>query len=173
MVLSTDAACLARYRIDHPPPWRDLTTTAHLFKKGAHKSASAPKSTPIPDNNAQRNRDAEADPYDYSDLEAGITHAVEKLKDALQKTRSAGRISPETLEGLPVQLNVKRDPKSSGQNHKENVRLGDVATVVPKGARLMQIYVAEEAVRLLFCWGPPGVFLYLAPLRTDDGDSDA
>ena len=105
----------------------------------------------MPDNASEKGRRAEVDPYDHSVLESGISKAIERLKEALTKTRSAGRISPETIENLPVEINIKRDPGASGRDHKESGRLGDYATVVPKGGRVMQVFVAEERVRLTFC----------------------
>jgi ribosome recycling factor len=105
----------------------------------------------VPDNASEKGRRSEVDPYDHSALESGISKAIERLKEALTKTRSAGRISPETIENLPVEINIKRDPGASGMNHKESRRLGDYATVVPKGGRVMQVFVAEESVRLTSC----------------------
>jgi ribosome recycling factor len=124
---------------------RQFTTSNSLSKKGkTHKDA------PAPDNAFEKGRRSEVDPYDNSALESGISKAIERLKEALTKTRSAGRISPETIENLPVEVNVKRDPGASGRDHKESGRLGDYATVVPKGGRVMQVFVAEESVRLAF-----------------------
>ena len=125
------------------PPSRGFTTSSKLAKKG-----KASRDVSVPDNEAERGRNAELDPYDYSELESGITKAIEKLKEALTKTRSAGRISPEIIENLPVQLNIKHDSERSGQNKKEHGRIGDYATVVPKSGRMMQVFVSEEAVRL-------------------------
>ena len=125
-------------------PSRHFTTSSALSKKG-----KAPKDAPVPDNAAEKARKSEIDPYDYTELESGISKAIARLKEALMKTRSAGRISPEMIENLPVQMNIKGDPGASGKNHKESGRLGDYATVVPKGGRVMQIFVAEESVRLL------------------------
>lgn len=104
----------------------------------------------VPDNQATKNKDAEIDPYDFSQLEAGIADAVAKLKDALTKTKDAGRVTTEMLEALPVVLNIKHPdqtmPKGKGESaHHENTRLGDIASVVPKGGRMMQIFAAEEA----------------------------
>ena len=122
-------------------PSRHFNTSSALSKKG-----KAPKDAPVPDNASERSRRSEIDPYDYSELESGISKAVVRLKEALTKTRSAGRVSPETVENLPVQLNIKRDSGASGQDHKESGRLGDYATVVPKGGRIMQVFVAEDSV---------------------------
>ena len=123
-------------------PSRRFTTSSVLWRKG-----KAPKDAPLPDNASEKGRRSEIDPYDYSELESGILKAIVRLKDALTKTRSAGRISSEIIENLPLQLNIKRDPGMSGKDHKERGRLGDYATVVPKGGRVMQVFVAEESVR--------------------------
>ena len=125
---------------------RQFTTSNALSKK-----AKAHKDAPVPDNASEKGRRAEVDPYDHSALESGISKAIERLKEALTKTRSAGRISPETIENLPVEINIKRDPGASGMGHKESGRLGDYATVVPKGGRVMQVFVAEESVCLTSC----------------------
>jgi hypothetical protein len=125
---------------------RHFTTSSFLSKKG-----KASKDTPVPDNASERGRRSEIDPYDYTELESGISKAIERLKEALTKTRSAGRISPETIENLPVQLNIKHESGASGKDRKESGRLGDYATVVPKGGRVMQVFVAEESV----CLFPP------------------
>jgi hypothetical protein len=124
---------------------RQFTTSNTLSKKGKTN-----KDVPVPDNASEKGRRSEVDPYDYSVLESGISKAIERLKEALTKTRSAGRISPETIENLSVEINIKRDPGASGRDHKESGRLGDFATVVPKGGRVMQVFVAEESVRLAF-----------------------
>ena len=124
---------------------RQFATSNALAKKGKPN-----KDVPVPDNASEKSRRSEVDPYDYSVLESGISKAIERLKEALTKTRSAGRISPETIENLPVEINIKRDPGASGRDHKESGRLGDFATVVPKGGRVMQVFVAEDSVRLTF-----------------------
>ena len=124
---------------------RQFATSNALSKKGKTN-----KDIPVPDNASEKSRRSEVDPYDHSVLESGISKAIERLKEALTKTRSAGRISPETIENLPVEINVKRDPGASGRDHKESGRLGDFATVVPKGGRVMQVFVAEESVGLTF-----------------------
>lgn len=104
----------------------------------------------VPDNKATANKDAEVDPYDHSELEAGIASAVARLKDALTKTRDAGRVTPDMVESLQVELNVKHPDQSkpkgkAEQPHHERVKLGDIASVVPKGGRMLQVFAAEEA----------------------------
>lgn len=103
----------------------------------------------IPDNKATRSRDDEIDPYDHSELEGSIAQAVARLKDALTKTRDAGRVTPDMLEALPVELNIKHPdqskPKGKGETaHHERAKLGDIASVVPKGGRMLQVFAAEE-----------------------------
>ncbi|OCT49196.1 ribosome recycling factor domain-containing protein [Cladophialophora carrionii] len=99
----------------------------------------------IPDNKATRNRDAEIDPYDFSELEAAIAKAVTRLKDALVKTKDAGRVTPEMIEQLSVEVNVKGADTGRGSAHKEKVRIGDLASVVAKGGRTVNVFCAEEA----------------------------
>lgn len=81
-----------------------------------------------------------ADPFDFIQLQAGISDALTRLKEDLQKLRSGGggRLNPEVIEQLRVNL-VK------GSN--ETVRLSEVAQVVPKGGRAVAIIVGEEDVR--------------------------
>ena len=77
------------------------------------------------------------DPYDFSELEAGIQRAIEKLKDDLSKLRPGGRFNPDIVEALRVQLT---------KGSKETVRLGDLAQVVPRGGRTVVIMVGETDV---------------------------
>lgn len=84
-----------------------------------------------------------ADPFDFTQLQTGISDALTRLKEDLQKLRSGGggRLNPEVIEQLRVNL-VK------GSN--ETVRLSEVAQVVPKGGRAVAIIVGEENVRPYF-----------------------
>ncbi len=79
----------------------------------------------------------DVDPFDFSQLEAGIQKAIDKLKDELSKLRAGGRFNPETLEALRVQL-VK--------GSKETVKLGELAQIVPKGGRAVIVMVGEKDV---------------------------
>jgi hypothetical protein len=78
-----------------------------------------------------------ADPFDFTQLQTGISDALTRLREDLQKLRSGGggRLNPEVIEQLRVNL-VK------GSN--ETVRLSEVAQVVPKGGRAVAIIVGEE-----------------------------
>lgn len=130
-----------------------FSATSYHLKKGAPKAKkNLPTSSTkhIPDNKAQTNRDREVDPYDFSDLEAKIKHQLDWLRETLQKLRSGGRLSPETIEGF--QVDIKHGLGGEGGQGKkvEKVRLGDLATVVPRGGRVMAVMVNEEAVCLCF-----------------------
>lgn len=114
-----------------PAPRPFSSTPTPLKKK--YKSLKVGTEAPIPDNKAQRIRDAEIDPYDYSTLQSGIDRALMRLKDALSQTRNAGRVSSTTIEDLRVEL-------SKGG---KKIRLGDIAAVVPKGGRSMQVFCGE------------------------------
>lgn len=138
---------------------RHLSTSPILYKKSSASSKSSKKSPKInssdvdehvPDNKATRNRDEDIDPYDYTELQVGIDAAIARLKDALSKTRDAGRVTPEMLEALPVELNIKHPdqskPRGKGETaHHESTRIGDIASVAPKGGRMLQVFAAEES----------------------------
>lgn len=129
-----------------------FSTTSHHCKKGAPK-AKKPVSTSntehIPDNKAQTKRDRDIDPYDFSDLEAKIKHQADWLRESLQKLRTGGRLSAETIEGLQVEIKHGLGGEGGQGKKVEKLRLGDLATVVPRGGRLMGVMVNEEIVRLL------------------------
>ena len=50
------------------------------------------------------------------------------------------------IEELPVDLNFKGKETHGAAPHKERAKIGDLASVVPKTGRMLQIYCAEEAV---------------------------
>ncbi len=128
-----------------------FSTTSYHYKKGApkgKKSVSTSNTEHIPDNKAQTNRDREIDPYDFSDLEAKIKHQADWLRESLQKLRTGGRLSAETIEGLHVEIKHGLGGEGGQGKKMEKLRLGDLATVVPRGGRLMGVMVNEEAVRL-------------------------
>jgi hypothetical protein len=105
-------------------------------KKDNAKGASASGS----ETKASQASASSDDPLDLSQLEDGIAAAVSRLKDDLSKLRVGGRLNPETIEGLRVQL---------GKDTKDIAKLGELAQVVPKGGRMVTLLVAEESVRLL------------------------
>ncbi|KAI9367424.1 hypothetical protein BJX61DRAFT_547502, partial [Aspergillus egyptiacus] len=79
---------------------------------------------------------ASEDPLDLSQLENGIASAISRLKDELSKLRVGGRLNPEAIEGLRVQLS---------KDGKETAKLGELAQVVPKGGRMVTVLVSEES----------------------------
>ena len=148
-------------RASHPSPQshRTFTSAPTRNKKSASNPKSARKtpkvespdvSTHIPDNKATRNKDSEIDPYDFTNLQVGIDTAITRLKAALTKTRDAGRVSTSDLESLPVEINTKTSHQPShthsGQppTTKQTSRLGDIASVAPKGGRTLQVFAASE-----------------------------
>jgi ribosome recycling factor len=66
---------------------------------------------------------------------------MEKLTHDLSQLRSGGRLNPDIVESLKVQIGTARDGK-------ETVRLGDIAQVVPKG-RTLNVMVGEQDVSWL------------------------
>ena len=103
----------------------------------------------MPDNKAQTDRERDIDPYDYTALQAAIDKAIERFKDALQKTRNGGRVSIEQIEALPVDFKIGKGASDGGSPpaggaRKETTRLGDVATVVARGGRTVQVIAQEE-----------------------------
>lgn len=76
--------------------------------------------------------------YDMGELEQSILKAIEKLTHDLAQLRSGGRLNPDIVESLKVQLGT------AGQG-KETVRLGDIAQVVPRG-RVLNVICGDDAV---------------------------
>jgi ribosome recycling factor len=78
------------------------------------------------------------DQLDFSQLQCEIADAVLKLKNEMSKLRTGGRFNAEAIESLRLSL---------AKGNKNNVRVGDLAQVVPKGGRTLMILVGEEDVR--------------------------
>ena len=123
---------------------RLFTTTSSQYKKTTASKKStrqspdpSPPSKPthIPNNKATLNRDSQLDPHDHSALQTDIDKALTRLKDALTKTRDAGRVSSSMLEDLSVDL-----PSTP----KETLKLRDIASIVPKGSRSMQVFLSDS-----------------------------
>lgn len=76
--------------------------------------------------------------YDVSGLESQILKAIEKLTHELSQLRSGGKLNPDIVESLKVQL-------GTAGHGKETVRLGDIAQVVPRG-RVLNVICGEEGV---------------------------
>ncbi|EXJ78034.1 hypothetical protein A1O3_09194 [Capronia epimyces CBS 606.96] len=129
------------------------TSTGWLKKSSSSNKSSrkSPEVTPpkkeghVPDNMATRGRDSELDPYDFTDLNDKIAKAISRLKDGLVKTRDAGRVTPAMVESLPVEINVKGHDAHGASPHKERTKIGDLASVTPRGGRMVQVFCAEQA----------------------------
>jgi ribosome recycling factor len=77
--------------------------------------------------------------YDVSGLESQILKAMERLTHDLSQLRGGGKLNPEVVESLKVQL-------GTAGHGKESVKLGDIAQVIPRG-RTLNVVCGEEAVR--------------------------
>lgn len=147
----TTALQSARYLSSTAVKCKKSSASAKSSKKSPKVSSSSASDADehIPDNKTTKNKDEEVDPYDHSELERGISQAVARLKDALTKTKDAGRVTSTMLETLEVELNIKHPDQSKHKGkseapHHERARLGDIASVVPKGGRMLQVFAAEE-----------------------------
>ena len=158
----SQSSCDSRYQHSQYEPLR-LSSCRNGHRRAFSTTPSRPKkrdkklfvkSQPdelIPDNKAQANRQAEINPYDYSELQKGIDKALDSFKNALSKTRNAGRVTVEMIEALPLELKEGKGATEGGSPpaggaHKEKMKLGDIATVVARGGRVIQVIAAEEAV---------------------------
>ena len=122
------------------PQLRPFTSTIAAHKK-AHKSSkhdADQEITATPTSNpAQASKSPIDDPSDFTDLDAGIGQALERLTANLSKLRAGGRFNHELVEELRVKLD---------KNKSDTERLGDLAQVIPKTGRVLVVMVAEESV---------------------------
>lgn len=134
------------FRIAYLPTPRTANTT--LLRLSSRTFGSSPVCYKKKDKAKQATTSAEPDhkanaksedPFDLSQLESGISTAVSRLKDDLSKLRAGGRFNTTSLETLKVSLS---------KNSNDNVRLGDLAQIVPKGGRMVSILLAEEEVSI-------------------------
>ena len=77
------------------------------------------------------------DAYDFSELEASILKAMEKLTRELSQLRAGGRFNPEKIEALKVTI-------EDGSGNKRTEKIADLAQVIAKG-RNVQVLVHDEA----------------------------
>lgn len=110
-----------------------------MFKKAgkANKAHARTDSSPPVNNMGPATPTDEA--YDVSGLEAEVLKAIEKLTHELSQLRSGGKMNPDIVESLKVQL-------GTAGHGKETVRLGDIAQVVPRG-RVLNVICGEDSVR--------------------------
>lgn len=116
-----------------PNPHRTLTTTALLSKKGGKQESK--RTVPL---NASKT--AGLDPFDFSDFQAAVSRAHDRLKHDLSKIKAGGR-------DLEVIVNV-RVRLSKADKEKEKVKVGDLASLVTRG-RNVAVLVAEKDVSIL------------------------
>ncbi|KAL4902481.1 hypothetical protein BDW74DRAFT_157857 [Aspergillus multicolor] len=123
----------ALYRPELPrhAPRRSFSISLSL-NKGKRRESEKPADLGV----KSKSNAGPEDPLDLTQLELGVATAVSRLKDELSKLRMGGRLSPETIEGLRVQL---------GKGSKETAKLGELAQVVPKGGRMVAVLVSEES----------------------------
>ncbi|KAL5115863.1 ribosome-recycling factor [Pleosporales sp. CAS-2024a] len=117
----------------HAHALRSLSVSASLHRKvakankaHAQTDASPPVSTPTATDEA----------YDVSHLEAQVLKAMEKLTHDLSQLRGGGKLNPDMIENLKVQL-------GTAGHGKETVKLRDIAQVVPRG-RVIHVVCGED-----------------------------
>jgi hypothetical protein len=126
---------------------RQFSSSASLSKKKDKNKQKNDEAVAEPNakNSGSAGGDASSaaapDPFDLTQLHDGISDALARLKDDLQKLRSGGRLNPEVIENLRVSVD---------KNSNETVKLGELAQVVPKGGRSVAIIVGEEEVSDIF-----------------------
>lgn len=131
--------------VSHPiarPQWqyRAFSISPRPLKK--NKRQSSPTSDPEPQDAPAARKAPTDDVYDFSNLEAGILKAMERLTHNLSELRAGGRFNPNIIESLNVTL-----PKGGG-----TAKLRDLAQVVPRG-RNITVVVGEEDVSLCHGFG--------------------
>jgi ribosome recycling factor len=124
-----------------PPSYRPFSTSQTLQKKAgkANKAnARTDSSPPVTEPGAPTPTD---DAFDLSGLESQILKSIERLTHELSQLRGGGRMNPEIIESLKVQLGTAgKDGKG-----KETVKLGDITQVVPRG-RVLNVICGEAEV---------------------------
>ncbi|KAL2814735.1 Hsp70 protein-domain-containing protein [Aspergillus granulosus] len=115
--------------------WRNFSSSQCLNKSKKKDNLKSGSPSGSEATVSQSNASPE-DPLDLSQLEDGIAAAISRLKDDLSKLRVGGRLGPETIEGLRVQLS---------KDTKDTAKLGELAQVVPKGGRMVTVLVTEES----------------------------
>jgi len=118
---------------------RGFCSSDVLYKKSGKKVKDTTKSDSSPPGPSVAPNTATDDVFDFSPLETKILEAIEKLTHDLAKLRAGGRFNPENLETLKVQLGKA--------GNKENVKLGDLAQVIPRG-RNISVVVGDVDVRI-------------------------
>jgi ribosome recycling factor len=110
---------------------RQFSTSRRCLKKGGKQDNKRTVKDAI-----TTSASAADDPYNFTELEASIQHALERLQNELSKLRGGGRFNTDLIETLKVTV---------GKAEKETVRLGDLAQVIPRG-RMVVVMVGDEDV---------------------------
>ena len=131
---------------------RSFSKYPPLWKKAGKANKSHAKTDSSPPVNQAGAPTATDEIYDMAELESSILKAIEKLTHDLAQLRSGGRLNPDIVESLKVQLGT------AGQG-KETVRLGDIAQVVPRG-RVLNVICGDDTVRKHKCWERPLLTIY-------------
>ncbi|KAL1961599.1 hypothetical protein VTN77DRAFT_1399 [Rasamsonia byssochlamydoides] len=123
-----------RHAQEHPS-FLVVANAARLFSSSVPLSKKKEKKSNDADIASKASNTSPGDPFDFTQLHNGIADALSRFKDDLSKLRSGGRLNPEVIENLRVQVT---------KGSKETAKLGELAQVVPKGGRTLAIIVGEE-----------------------------
>ncbi|KAK2811939.1 hypothetical protein FQN50_001646 [Emmonsiellopsis sp. PD_5] len=120
-------------------PLRPFSTSPALSKKNKYAKESKKDSKSSSSSGSSTSSSSSAadsdDPFDFSQLQTGISDAVARLKDDISKLRAGGRFNPEAIESLRIPLK---------KGAKETAKLGELAQVIPKGGRMVTVLVGED-----------------------------
>ncbi|KAF4555890.1 Ribosome recycling factor-like protein [Elsinoe fawcettii] len=112
-----------------------LFSTTRTCRKKKSKGGSATDDAPAKNDKSSKSAPVD-DPLDFTQLEQDLAQTTEKLKSDLSKLRSGGRFNPQVLEILRVQ------PE---KDNKTTYPLQDLAQMIPRGGREIQILVNDAA----------------------------
>ncbi|KAI4130063.1 MAG: hypothetical protein LQ338_001914 [Usnochroma carphineum] len=132
--------CTPSASVPIPRTARPFTTTLHTLKKHGGKQHS--KHTVSL--NSQKKSSDDADPTDFSTLEAEIDTVVTKLREEIRRIKPGG-VDVEAVENLRVTLKHSgaNEKGAAAKGRKDFVKVGDLAQVVPRG-RVLIILVGEK-----------------------------
>lgn len=124
---------------------RSFTSTPIAHKKAGKANKAHARTDSSPPVSKAGHSTATDEAFDLSGLESEILKAIEQLTHKLSQLRGGGRLNPEVVEGLKVQLGVAGKDGTG----KETVRLADIAQVVPRGRTLHVICGDAEVCHTL------------------------
>ncbi|KAF2449539.1 ribosome recycling factor [Karstenula rhodostoma CBS 690.94] len=126
-----------------PCPARTFTASPSVQKKAGKANKANARTDSSPPVSKAGTSTATDEAHDLSILESEILRAMEQLTHKLSQLRSGGRLNPEVVEGLKVQLGTA----GKDGDGKETLRLGDIAQVVPRGRMLNVICGEAEHIK--------------------------